>query len=467
MNGDDVGLRGHLARAALAPLVAAATVVAFPAADAWGAVGLDILVVGLFGLVLYLFRPEIYRSLRAMIFFAAGFAVLAVAAGLVARQSPPPIELIPVAFPVFGFAVLFDGRIAAVAAMALAVLVGGQPSLAGTSATAFCFVGGVGAALSVGRIRSRTQAYGFILAVAAIYAAAAAVSGAVSRAPWSSIVHSAALGGVNALLSAALAMLLLPLAESFTHETTDLRLLELSDPNRPLLRRLATEAAGTWAHSLALANLSEAACNAIGANGLLARVGCYYHDIGKLRNPAFFHENLRGSWNPHDGLPAAQSAAMIRRHVEDGLELAREQRLPDPVTCFIPEHHGTLEITYFAERARAADAKAAIPDEVFRYPGPLPRTAETAVTLLADGVEAALRALDDPAPETIADAVTHLVRQRVAAGQLAESPLTLRQIEVVRRTFGHVLSGVYHNRIAYPEDAGGITADWEAPRGAA
>jgi cyclic-di-AMP phosphodiesterase PgpH len=467
LNGDELGLRGHLARAALAPLVAAAMALAFPATDAWGAIGLDILVVGLFGFVLYLFRPEIYRSLRAMIFFAAGFGVVAISAGLVARQSPPPTELIPVALPVFGFAVLFDGRIAAVAAMALAVLVGGQPALAGTSALAFCFVGGVGAALSVGRIRSRTQAYGFILAVAAIYAVAAAVSGAVSRAPWSAIVHSAALGGVNALLSAALAMLLLPLAESFTHETTDLRLLELSDPNRPLLRRLATEASGTWAHSLALANLGEAACNAIGANGLLARVGCYYHDIGKLRNPAFFHENLRGGWNPHDGMRPEQSAGIIRRHVEDGIELARQHRLPDPVTRFIPEHHGTLEITYFAEQVRTADPTAPVPDEVFRYPGPLPQTAETAVTLLADGVEAALRALDDPAADTITDAVTHLVRQRVAAGQLAESPLTLRQIEVVRRAFIHVLSGVYHNRIAYPEDAGGITADWEAPRGAA
>ena len=467
MNGDDVGLRGHLARAVLAPVVAAATAVAFPAADAWSAIGLDILVVGLFGLVLFLFRPEIYGSLRAMVFFAAGFGVLTIAAGLVARQTPPPIELIPVAFPVFGFAVLFDGRIAAVAAMALAVLVGTQHALSGTSATAFVFVGGVAAALSVGRIRSRTHAYGFIVAVAAIYAAAAAVSGAVSRAPWSAIIHSAALGGVNALLSAALAMLLLPLAESFTHETTDLRLLELSDPNRPLLRRLATEASGTWAHSLALANLSEAACNAIGANGLLARVGCYYHDIGKLRNPAFFLENLRGGWNPHDGMTPAQSAAVIRRHVEDGLELARQQRLPDPVANFIPEHHGTQEITYFAERVRAADPDAPVPDEVFRYPGPLPRTAETAVTLLADGVEAALRALDDPQPETIADAIAHLIRQRLSAGQLAESPLTLRQIEVVRRTFLHVLSGVYHNRIAYPEDAGGITADWEAPRGAA
>jgi hypothetical protein len=462
LNGPGPGLRGHLARGALAPLVAAATAVSFPGGSA-GTAGLEALVVGLFGLMLYLFRPEIYRSFRATAFFALGFTVVAVIAGLIAREDNPPIELIPVALPTFFFAVLFDGRIAAVAGMAIAVLVGGHPALAGTPALAFCFVGGVAAALSVRRIRTRTQSYGFIVIVAAIYAAAAAVSGLLEGEPLTAIVASAGLGGVNALGSAALAMLLLPLAESFTHETTDLRLLELSDPNRPLLRRLATEAPGTWAHSLALANLCEAACNAIGANGLLGRVGCYYHDIGKLANPLYFLENVGRARNPHDNLTPAQSAAIIRRHITDGIELGKEHRLPEAVARFIPEHQGTLEITYFAELVRDADPDAVLPDEVFRYPGPIPQTAETAVALLADGVEAALRVLEDPTPDTLEDAISHLVKQRIAAGQLADSPLTLRQVETVRQTFVRVLSGTYHNRIAYPEDAGGITADWESP----
>jgi hypothetical protein len=422
-------------------------------------------VVALFGVLLFLMRPELYRSKRDTVFFALGFAGVAVVAGILARQPRAPIELIPVALPVFLFAVLFDTRIAAVAAMALAVLIGTQPALAGTEALAFCFVGGVASALSVRRIRSRGRAYGFVVTVGAIYAAAAAVSGMVSRESLASIASSAGLGAANALGSTALAMLLLPAAETFTRATTDLRLLELSDPNRPLLRRLAAEAPGTWAHSVALANLCEAACNAIGANGLLARVGCYYHDIGKLANPGYFLENQpRGTRNPHDALTPAEAASLIRRHVADGLALGQEHRLPMQVLAFIPEHHGTGEITYFAEKERDRDPSAPLPDDVFRYPGPLPRSAETAVAMLGDGVEAALRVLDEPTAETIDRAIAHLVRQRFDAGQLTEVPLTVRQIETVRRTFVRMVSGMHHNRIAYPEDAGGLTADWTSDR---
>jgi hypothetical protein len=431
-----------------------------------GTLGLNTLIVALFGVICFFERPEVYRSLRALACFAAGFAVVAVAAGLLARTAPQRIELIPVALPAILLAVLFDGRIAAVAAMAIAALVGTQPALRGSEALVFCFVGGVAAALSMRRIRSRTQAYTAIVTVAAIYAVAAAVSGAAASEALRPIGVSAALGGVNALGSAALAMLVLPLAESFTHSTTDLRLLELSDPNRPLLRRLATEAPGTYAHSVAMANLCEAACNAIGANGLLARVGCYYHDVGKLRHPLFFAENQGHGRNPHDQLSAAQSAAVIRRHVEDGLALAGEHHVPDVIRRFIPEHHGTLPITYFLEQARDQSPGVEVDEAAFRYPGPLPQSAETAVALLADSVEAALRVLDDPSSETIEDAIAHLVEQRVAAGQLREAPLTLRQVDVVQREFVRALTAMYHNRVEYPEEAGGLSADWEGGRAA-
>jgi len=460
LNDDGPGLAGHLGRAALAPLVAGASALAFHG-DTVGTFWVGTCVTALFGLLLLFMRPDVYRSARNVVVFAAGFAGVAAVAGFIARQTDPPIELIPVALPVFLFAVLYDARIAAVAAMALAVLVGSQPSLTGSEALAFCFVGGVASALSVRRIRSRGRAYGFVVAVGAIYAAAAAVSGLLSSDPVSHIVASAGMGAANAVVSAALAMLILPAAETFTRATTDLRLLELSDPNRPLLRRLAAEAPGTWAHSLALANLCEAASNAVEANGLLARVGCYYHDIGKLANPGYFLENQPvGSRNPHEGLQPAESAALIRRHVADGLALGQEHRLPEQVLAFIPEHHGTAEISYFAEKARDADPDAPLPPEVYRYPGPLPHSAETAIAMLGDGVEAALRVLDDPTPETIDHAIRHLIRQRIEAGQLTEAPLTMRQIETVRRTFVRHVIGMHHSRIAYPEDAGGITADW-------
>jgi len=427
-----------------------------------GMLGLDALLCALFGVVCLFFRPALYRSFRALAFFAMTFALVVAAAGFVARRVPVEPELIPVAFAAILFSVLFDGRIAAVAAMVLAALVGVQPAYAGTGALFLTFVGGVAAALSVQRIRRRTQVYISIAIVAAVYAVAAVVSGAAGGEAVGAIGHSAVLGGVNALASAALAMLVLPMAERFTRSTTDLTLLELSDPDRPLLRRLATEAPGTYAHSVAMANLCEAACNAIGSNGLLARVGCYYHDIGKVKHPQYFAENQSRGKSPHAQLRPSASAAVIRRHVEDGLALAAEHRLPDAVRAFIPEHHGTSEIAYFLDRARDEEPAALAREELFRYPGPRPRSAETAVALLGDPVEAALRVLDDPTPETVADAIDHLVTARVEGGQLRDAPLTLAQVEVVKREFVRVYSAMYHNRVEYPEEAGGITADWES-----
>jgi putative nucleotidyltransferase with HDIG domain len=434
------------------------------AVSALGLLGLDALLLVLFGVMCYFVRPQIYSSGRALSFFAIGFAVVAAAAGLLLRYVPAHPELIPVAFAAILFSVLFDGRIAAVAAMVIAALLGVQRAFGGTEALFLTFVGGVAAALSVQRIRRRTQVYYSIAIVAAVYAMAAVLSGAAAGEAVVAIGRSAAYGGINALVSAALAMLVLPLAERFTRSTTDLTLLELSDPNRPLLRRLATEAPGTYAHSVAMANLCEAACNAIGANGLLARVGCYYHDVGKLKHPQYFAENQTHGKSPHDQLKPNVSAAVIRRHVEDGLVLAAEHRLPEVVKAFIPEHHGTSQITYFLERARDEEPAALAREELFRYPGPLPRSAETAVALLGDSVEAALRVLEDPTADTIADAIDHLIEGRVQGGQLREAPLTLGQVEIVKREFVRAFAGMSHNRVEYPEDAGGITADWESDR---
>jgi putative nucleotidyltransferase with HDIG domain len=250
-------------------------------------------------------------------------------------------------------------------------------------------------------------------------------------------------------------------AESVTHITTDLTLLELSDPSRPLLRRLSLEAPGTYAHSVAMANLVEAACNRIGANGLLGRVGCYYHDVGKVKNPMYFVENQIPGNNPHDRLKPLQSAQIIKAHVTDGLALAAEADLPDSVAAFIPEHHGTTEITYFLDKAKKIDGGQVRNPDDFRYPGPKPRSMETAISMIADSVEAALRVLEDLTPQKIEEAIDHIVRTKVNAGQLDEAPLTLQQIEQVKAAFLIVLSGMYHNRIDYPESSGGIGAAWQ------
>ena len=230
--------------------------------------------------------------------------------------------------------------------------------------------------------------------------------------------------------------------------------LELSDLGRPLLRRLAQEAPGTWAHSLAMASLCESACNIIGANGLLARVGCYYHDVGKLANPRYFMENQAGGPNPHDEMSPTDSARLIRNHVLDGIALAREAALPDAVKAFIPEHHGTTDITYFLNRARLLAPDGRVNAAEFRYPGPRPQSAETAIAMLADSAEAVVRVLEDRTPERVREAIELLVAQKLASGQLDDAPLSLVDLDRIKREFARVMSGTYHKRTGYPRAAG-------------
>jgi hypothetical protein len=357
--------------------------------------------------------------------------------------------------------VLFNGRVSMIAALILSFVIGLQPAFHDTPALFLCAVGGVTAALSVRSLRRRTHLYLAVLVVGAGYLVGALVLGLAGDWPLATVGGLALLGMVNGMLSASLALLLLPQAEAVTRITTDLTLLELSDQGHPLLRRLSLEAPGTYAHSIAMANLVEAACARVGANGLLGRVGCYFHDVGKLMSPQFFAEN-QTRVNPHDRLPAHRSAEIIKAHVTDGLRLAGEARLPAVVRAFIPEHHGTAEISYFLERARRQGEAGGRTN--YRYPGPRPRSVETAIAMLADSVEASLRVLDELTPERIGEVIEHIVRGRLTAGQLDEAPITLEQIELVKQEFQRVLTGMYHGRIDYPESGGGISSSWQAER---
>jgi cyclic-di-AMP phosphodiesterase PgpH len=424
-----------------------------------GAILYNALVLGIFVIAVVLFRPQLYRSVRSLSLFAFVFMAVVVGAFAVTQMTSVAPELVPVAFAAIILSVLFDPRISMIAAMILAVLVGGQSVFRGTNALFIHLIGGAAAALSVRVIRRRDQSYYSILMIGVAYAFAAFAIGMTLGWTAGAIGTSALWGFVNALVSVSLAMSLLPLAERYTGVTTDLTLLEYSDLNRPLLRRLSLEAPGTYAHTVVMANLVEAACNAIGANGLLARVGTYYHDIGKIRKPQYFVENQARGRNPHDKLKPNTSASIIRNHVREGVELAAEHKLPKVLTAFIAEHHGTGQIAYFAEKARDRDGQLPTTGE-FAYPGPVPQSAETAVCMLADGVEAAVRVISDPTPDKIRDVVDHIVRQRVEQGQLRDAPLTLRQLEQVKEQFARVLIGMHHNRIDYPVSSGGITSEF-------
>ena len=372
------------------------------------------------------------------------------------------------AIPALLCTVLFDTRISVFAAVIMAMLIGVQPPYAGTTAPVVVLAGGVAAAFSVRVIRRRDQAYRSILVTAAAYAIAIIAAGLATGSTTAGLWHGVEWGAINSVISVALALMLLPPLEAFTGVDTYLRLLEWSDLNRPLMQRLSVEAPGTFAHTMRLANLAEAASTAIGANGLLARVGAYYHDIGKLVQPEYFVENQRPGLNPHDTLPPAMSATIIRDHVRRGAELADEYHVPAAVRAFVTEHHGTSQITYFLERAKAREGTPANLAD-FSYPGPVPQTAETAICMLANGVEASAHVLHEPTPKKIRDVIEHIVRQRIAQGQLRDAPLTLRQFEVVKEQFARVLIGMYHHRVDYPSAGGGVTARFatdETPEGA-
>lgn len=253
---------------------------------------------------------------------------------------------------------------------------------------------------------------------------------------------------VAAMLSVVLTIGLMPFFESGLGILTDMRLLTLSNPNQPLLKKLLVEAPGTYHHSIMVANLSESACEAIGANGLLARVGAYYHDIGKTVRPHYFIENQLSINNPHDVIAPKQSADIIISHPYDGADMLRKYRLPQEVIDIAEQHHGTSLIKYFYFKEKEHNKE--VKEEDYRYPGPKPQTKEAAIICICDAVEAAVRSLKEPTEEKIDEIVLSIVNDRLQDGQLDDSPLTLQDLKIVRTTVCETLKGFFHSRIQYP-----------------
>lgn len=414
-----------------------------------GSFAFSLVVLWIAGLLLRLFRPELYAEFRHVLVIT--FLVVAlVIAGAVIGRTGAPVELIPIAFPALVIAVLWDGRIALELSLVLTVLLAGQPQFPGSTDLFTLALAGSVAALSVRVVRRRSQTWSFIAIIALAYLAAAVTLGLLRAQSFLAMAQAGAWGTANAVVSALIAMGTLPLFEGFAKITTDQRLLELSDLDHPLLQRLRREAPGTFAHTINVANLAEAAAQAVGANPLLARVGAYYHDIGKIPKPQYFVENQPPGRNPHDKLKPATSASIVRNHVLDGLRLAEEHNLPDVIVAFIAEHHGTQPISFFLERAREDDEDGELDPADFRYPGPRPQSKETAIAMLADSVESAARVLPDPTPERIRELVERIVTGKMKLDQLADTPLTLGEITRIEDQFAQGLSGMYHHRIDYP-----------------
>ena len=394
--------------------------------------------------------PAVMRDNAMLAMFAALTAIVMTLAQALTGMFGLSEFTVPLALAPLVVASLMEKRPALVFTLMLAVAVTAIVELRAPFMP-MAVMGGVTAVYSVARLRHRWH---FLRAGATIGLAnlVAILAWDLARdTPWQLLARDAMWGGLNSFLAISLAFMLLPLMEHVLGLTSDITLLELSDLNRPLLKRLQLEAPGTYHHSMIVGSLAEAAAEAIGANSLLARVSAYYHDIGKLAKPEYYAENEPASMRSrHERLTPTMSTLVVRSHITEGLELSRRERLPRAVQDAIPEHHGTMVMAFFYHKALELDPSARRED--FCYPGPKPRSKETAILMLADGVEGASRALAEPTPSRIRGLVTRILEERVQEGQLEQCGLTLQELAKVREAFIPVLTAIFHVRAPYPED---------------
>ena len=404
----------------------------------------------LFFLYLYLLRRPIFANKRSMLVLAILFSIVVGLFAIALHVEFLRMYIVPVAIAPVLITVIFDSRVGIFAALTLALL-GGQLLYYNFEFTFATFLASALGVFSVRDIRNRRQFFISAGMVFLGYLVVLAASAIFFGEPLQVFFGDMLPASISAFLLL-LAYPLLWIAERAFGITTDLTLVELSDMNNPLLKQLSLEASGTFNHTLQVANLSEAAADAVGANSLLVRVGALYHDIGKLAKPRYFVENQRSGGNPHDDLKPRMSALIIASHVKEGLEKGREHNVPERVLDFISMHHGTSRIEFFYRQAldRHKEGEPEVLESEFRYDGPRPNTKETGILMLADSVEAASRSLSDPTHRRLETLIEDIVAGRLADGQLDDTDLTFRDLSQIKRTFLSILLGIYHIRIRYP-----------------
>lgn len=269
---------------------------------------------------------------------------------------------------------------------------------------------------------------------------------------WNELANEFIWGAISGIGSSIMAMGVLPYLENLFSLTTVFKLLELSNPEQPLLRQLLLKAIGTYHHSILVGNLAEAGAEAINADRLLARVGAYYHDIGKIKRSHFFIENQMSANGQYHRFSSRLSSQVIIGHVTEGVELAQEYKLPSQIQDIILQHHGTSLISYFYHQAKYEEEGDSVVEKDFRYPGPKPQTKEAGIVMLADATEAAVRSLSKPTLELLEQTVQKIIQGRLEDGQLSECPITLQELEKISLTFTKILQGLYHPRIEYPDE---------------
>jgi putative nucleotidyltransferase with HDIG domain len=408
------------------------------------------IIVSIIAACLYFFRLKLFYQNKMLILITLIFLIQFLISGLFSDILGWPYLSIPIILAPMLFAMLLDAFIAFLGTVIISIVLGA----AGGSNFHLVFmtlVVGTIALFSIRKIRNRGQMFRAILYIILGYVMVNLSFGLIHFERLSQMLQNFFIYQIpNAILVPTSVFLLIGLFEKFFDVTTDITLLELSDLNHPLLKRLSVEAPGTFHHSIVVGNLAEAAAKEIGANSLLGRVGCYYHDIGKMQLSEYFVENQSNAINKHESLTPNMSSLILSKHVRAGLDLAEEYGLPLAVRQFIPEHHGTSIMSYFYHKAQETMDPKDINENDFRYPGPKPQSKETAIAMLADTVEAASRTLPSPNLQRISTLVDNLIEKRFQEGELDECDITLRELNKVKGAFIRVLMGIHHLRIEYP-----------------
>lgn len=410
----------------------------------------------LYSIYLYLFRKRIFHDNSKLLLIAI-VLLMQVTFAYISTTLSTTVSLqylIFVPASAMLLTIIFDSRVAYYGTVVMAFLVAGVRGNDYEIALA-SLVAGALAAYTVRDIRQRTQIFRSMVFIFIGYALTITAFGLQRGEIFISLLQDYGFALANAIFSPVLTYGLLIFFERSFKITTDLTLVELTDPNHPLLRMLREKTPGTYHHSMMIGNLAETAADAINANTVLARVGAYYHDIGKTIKPEYFAENEFQKKSRHQKLTPRMSARIIIMHVKEGIETARDYSLPEAVIDFIPQHHGTTRISFFFDKAlklaAAGKTRDEVRDEDYRYPGPKPQSKETAIVMLADIVEAYTRTLSEFTPERLEAAIDDRIKMRFIEGQLDECDLTLRDLTKIKEAFLKILIGTYHQRIKYPE----------------
>ncbi|MFC1725941.1 HD family phosphohydrolase [candidate division KSB1 bacterium] len=415
--------------------------------------GNSIFIIALFSffiIYLYYFRLKIFKDnkmffLSMIILFSQVFFVY-----LIVNKLNSSYLLIPTTITSILLTTLFDGGVGLYGTVVTSLLMGVYLDIS-FEIVFLSFIAGVSALYAVNKIRTRSQFYRSTIYIALSYFIILVAFALLRSTPAEDVIKDFTYFSLaNAIFSPMISAGFLGIFEKIFGITTNLTLLELSDLNNPLLKELLIKASGTYNHSIIMGNLAEAAAESIKANSLLARVGAYYHDIGKMEKPIYFVENQMDGRNIHETISPRVSSLVLLSHVKIGVELAEKYKLPDIIKDFIAQHHGTTKMAFFFKKAKESLSEKYLNESDYKYPGPTPQSKEIGIVMLADSVEAATRSLEEPTPKKIEDTVRQIVLNKFKEGQLDDCELTVREISKITLSFTKLITGFYHRRIVYP-----------------